>query len=122
MTRIEIDEEREYRIEMDVIVDAYDTEERAMGWYYYMAEGCDYPFKAICVETRKISPLEIAEEVEVLSVSSAEDCRKEIFVDIKWNNRNLAVPLSQLEGVDIDSKTKQVIEDWCYWCRRGYEF
>ncbi len=36
MTRIERDEERENRIEDEVIVDAYDAEEQAMGWYYCM--------------------------------------------------------------------------------------
>jgi endonuclease I len=34
MARIKKDEERENRIDMEVVVDAYDSEERAMGWYY----------------------------------------------------------------------------------------
>jgi endonuclease I len=37
MTKIERDENREERIDMEVVVDAYDEEERAMGWYYYLA-------------------------------------------------------------------------------------
>ena len=31
------DEEREERITMEIIVDAYDAEEQAMGWYYYLS-------------------------------------------------------------------------------------
>lgn len=37
MQRIEKDEEREYRITMEAVVDAYDRWERALGWYYYYA-------------------------------------------------------------------------------------
>lgn len=60
--------------------------------------------------------------MEVLGTSPAEECEREIFVDIKWNDRKLAVPLSQLEGIDTNEQTKQVIEDWRYWVKRGYEF
>ncbi len=35
MSRVEKDESREERILMEVVVDAHDEEERAMGWYYY---------------------------------------------------------------------------------------
>lgn len=35
MSRVERDETREERISMEAVVDAYNEEERAMGWYYY---------------------------------------------------------------------------------------
>jgi hypothetical protein len=38
MTFQQEDEEREERISMEIIVDAYDAEEQAMGWYYYLEE------------------------------------------------------------------------------------
>ena len=122
MTKIEKDDDREYRIDMEIVVDAYDSQERAMGWYYYVADHCNYPFKARCIETRRISPLEINEEVEVLSITEEAECEKEIFVEVKWNNRDFAIPFSQLEGIDVDGDTKQVLEDWRYWRQRGYEF
>lgn len=31
-----LDPEREQRIAMEIVVDAYDSQERAMGWYYYL--------------------------------------------------------------------------------------
>ncbi len=58
----------------------------------------------------------------VLGTAPAEDCEREMFVEIQWNDRKLAVPLSQLDGIDIDDETRQVIEDWHYWVKRGYEF
>ncbi len=44
MDRIEEDPEREERIEMEVIVDAYGPEEQAMGWYYYLKDRIAFPF------------------------------------------------------------------------------
>jgi Calcium binding len=39
---------RERRIEMEVVVDAYNESERAIGWYYYLEERLKFPFKAGC--------------------------------------------------------------------------
>ena len=116
------DNEREYRISMEVVVDAHDSDERAMGWYYYVTDGCQFPFVARCVEKRRTSPLEMNDEVEVAGTAPAEECEKELFVDIKWEERVLAVPLSQLDGINVDDETKKIIDDWHYWMKRGYEF
>lgn len=35
---MEINEVREERITMEVVVDAYDEMERAAGWYYYLED------------------------------------------------------------------------------------
>ena len=57
------DEEREERIHMEIIVDAYGPEEQAISWYYYLEENLHVPFSARCVVRRTISPLEPEEEV-----------------------------------------------------------
>ena len=44
MSEIEIDRDRESRIEMEAVVDAYDEVERAMGWYYYLEDRLNFPF------------------------------------------------------------------------------
>ena len=46
---------RERRIEMEVVVDAYNAEERAMGWHYCLEERLKVPFKARCKSKREIS-------------------------------------------------------------------
>jgi Calcium binding len=63
------DEEREERITMEIIVDAYNAEEQAMGWYYYLEGTMHFPFTACCVAQRAISLLEPGEEVEVLGMA-----------------------------------------------------
>ena len=119
---IEKNEEIEDRILMDVVVDAYDREERAMGWFYYVADGLEFPFQAKCIAKKSTSPLKIDEEVTVVDIASAEDCESKIFVTIKYNEDSLAVPLVQLEIIDDKPDSKIIIEDWHYWIGRGYGF
>jgi Calcium binding len=113
---------RERRIEMEVVVDAYNAEERAMGWYYYLEERLKTPFKARCKSKREVSPLRVGEKVGVLGMASEEECESEMFVRVRWDGRRLAVPLSQLEPLAADPATRQAVGDWHYWVARGYEF
>ena len=115
------DEEREERIQNEIIVDAYDPEEQALGWHAYLSGKLQFPFAARCVVRREISPLEPGEAVEVVGIASDEECMHEMFVLIRWKRRQLAVPLMQLEGIDVDEETQQAIEDWRYWIKQGYE-
>lgn len=121
MSRIEKDEEREERISMEAIVDAYDSEEQAMGWYYYLDDKIEFPFTAKCIRERKISPLQIDEKVQVVGMVSENDCLNEMFVEIEWSGRRFGVPLSQLEGIEINENTEEAISDWHYWVGRDYD-
>jgi len=117
------DEEREERIMMEIVVDAYGPEEQAMGWYYYLDDQLQFPFRAHCIAERATSPLRVGDEVEVVGLASADECEHEMFVLMPWERRTLAVPLSQLEAAsDVDEQTRQAVEDWRYWVERGYEF
>ncbi|MEJ2351460.1 MAG: calcium-binding protein [Anaerolineales bacterium] len=42
MNRIEKDEAREHRIHMEITVDAYGAEERAMAWHYWVGRGHEF--------------------------------------------------------------------------------
>ena len=121
MARQAKDEAREERIHMEIIVDANGPEEQAMGWYYYLDDIIHFPFSARCVVRRTVSPLEPGEEVEVVGMAPAEECEHDMFVLIRWRRRQLAVPLMQLGGIQVDVETQQAIEDWHYWVSRGYE-
>ncbi len=121
MQRIEENEGREHRIDMEIVVDAYNEVERAMGWYYYLEYKLDFPFRARCTVKRDTSPLAVGEEVQVEGMPSEDECFHEMLVKVCWLGRELAVPLSQLEGIDVDSETQEAIEDWHYWVARGYQ-
>ena len=119
-TKPERDEAREKRITMEIVVDAYNEEEQAMGWYAYLEDTLKTPFVARCIKERAISPLMVGDEVEVVGVAS-EECGREVFVEIPWEPKpTLAVPLSQLEVVRGNKATRQAVEDWHYWVERGH--
>lgn len=113
---------REDRITNEIVVDAYNAEERALGWYYYLEEQLRLPFHARCTRSNPVSPLRRDEEVEVVKMPPEAVCRHDMFVVIEWENRTFAVPLSQLEPIEADADTMQGIEDWRYWKSQGYEF
>jgi len=50
MRKIPTDKTHERRISMEIVVDAYTESERAMGWYYYLEEGLQFPFRARCIK------------------------------------------------------------------------
>jgi Calcium binding len=115
-------QQREQRIQDEIIVDAYGAEEQAMGWYYYLEEHLHLPFRGKCIGQRATSPLIKGQEMEVMGLAPAEECEHEMFVTVKWDQRRLAVPLAQLEVIQGDKVTKQAVEDWHYWVDQGYEF
>jgi len=122
MSRIKEDKIREDRISMEIVVDAYNEEERSLGWYYYLEDKLRFPFKAKCIATKKTSPLLIGEEVEVIEMAPETECEHDMFVMISWQKRSLAVPLWQLKVSKADKQTLQAVSDWHYWVKRGYEF
>lgn len=122
MARQAKDDAREERIYMEIVVDAYGPEERAMGWHSYLDGVLQFPFSAQCIARRTISPLEPGEKVKVVGMAPSEECEREMFVLIQWKKRRLAVPLMQLESIGADDETQQAIEDWYYWVKRGYTF
>jgi|SRR6266568_8897671 len=69
MSAIKVDKIREERIEMEIVVDAYGEEERAMGWYYYLADKLQFSFKAACIAERTVSPLSVGDLVEVVKMA-----------------------------------------------------
>ena len=122
-TKPKWEEDREERIEMEIVVDAHDQEEQAMGWYYYLEDRLHFPFLTRCTKERPISPLRVGDEVEVVGMAPENECSREMFVETPWaHRRTLAIPLSQLEVVHGDHETKQAVEDWHYWVETGYEF
>jgi hypothetical protein len=88
---------------------------RAMSWYYYLQDKLSFPFTARCVVQRSVSPLKVAEEVEVVGLPNQRECVREMFVLIRFADRKLGVPLSQLEVVHGTERTREGVDDWRCW-------
>ncbi len=122
MKRPKKDPIREDRIHNEAIVDAYGPEEQAMGWYYYLDNHLRFPFQARCIAAKVVSPLRKGETAEVLRMAPEDACSADMLVLIRWHGRTMAVPLSQLAGVDVDESTAEAIGDWHYWLAQGHCF
>jgi hypothetical protein len=95
-------------------------EEQAMSWYYYLEGKISFPFRARCVTANNISPLRKGETVEVLRMAAEDACDHDMLVQIRWQERKMAILLSQLDAIDPDESTKEAIGDWHYWVSQGY--
>ena len=122
MKRIPEQPDREQRITFEIVVDAYDAAERAMGWYYYLEHKLQVPFKAKCRSARATSPLESDTEVDVLGLAAEDDCMSEVFALVKYAKSELAVPLEQLACHAPDEQTGQAVADLHCWVARGYDY
>ena len=123
MTKRSTNKAREDRIVNEIVVDAHDSEEQAMGWFNYLEDQMHFPFTAKCIAVRPISPLHVGDDVEVTEMAPEDECEHEMFVMIRWERKGLAVPLAQIKGgIEADDQTRQAIEDWQYWVKQGYEF
>ena len=122
MARPKTDPIRENRIHNEAIVDAYGPEEQAMGWYYYLEAKLRFPFQARCISAKVVSPLRKGETVEVRRMAPEDACASDMLVLIRWQGRDLAVPLSQLSAVGTGEATAEAIGDWHYWVAQGHRF
>jgi hypothetical protein len=94
--------------------------EEALGWYYYLESQLRFPFQARCIAARVVSPLRKRETVDVLRMAPEDACSADMLVLIRWQGRTMAVPLSQLAGVNVDQSTAEAIGDWHYWLAQGH--
>ena len=118
MPKRERDDIREERISMEIIVDAYDEEEQAMGWYYYLSDNIQFPFRGKWTNRQRPG----GKEVTVLEMSPADDCLHDIFVEVLYKVGEaedvFSARLSEIEPIDVDEETEEAIEDWHYWIER----
>jgi hypothetical protein len=60
------------------------------------------------------------ETIEAIRMPSEDACEHDMLVQIHWQGRKLAVPLSQLDAIDPDELTAEAIGDWSYRVSHGY--
>ena len=88
----------------------------------YLDDKIRFPVQARCIAAKIVSPLRKGETVEVQSMAPEDACSADMLVLIRWHNRTMAVPLSQLAPIDPDAATAEAIGDWHYWVAQGYLF
>lgn len=118
------DDDREERITMEIIVDAYNESEVWTAWYCYLENTLAFPFEAECVKSRKMSPLKPGERVTVMGMLDDDegDGLGEMMVEAEWRDCTMGIPLAQIKGIGLDEKTAEAIADWHYWVAQGRQF
>ena len=118
---MKIDEAREDRIMMEVVVDAYDETERSMGWYYYLQDRLNFPFAAQWLTANGNS-----EKVRVVGMPIEDDCLEDMLVEVAYTEDGIedifTLSLREIQPLTEDAATLEAIADWHYWLARGYEF
>lgn len=125
MTSREPDPIRENRIDYEIVVDAYDEAERAMGWYYYLQDKITFPFLAKWKKKAKKTGAIAEKEVEVLDMASEEDCESNMYVEVAYmgeDDDTFTAKLSDIEAINPDPDTKEALADWQYWIDMNYAF
>ncbi len=110
-------------ITMEIVVDAYDSEERAMGWYYYFEDTLGFPFTARCRKKKRTNHLTAGKTHTVVSMAEVGECDHDMYVIIQEGGDELAVNLDQISPTKNSSQdTLLAVEAWHYWKDRGYLF
>ncbi|MBE9035528.1 calcium-binding protein [aff. Roholtiella sp. LEGE 12411] len=126
MPSVEPNENREHRIKTEIIIDAEDKEERAMGWYYYLDDTLNVPFMAKWAKKGRKSNTVEEKQVEVLGMAPDDECLKDMFVEVVYPDGKdedvFSAKLSEITAIDADSETQEALADWHYWLARGYKF
>ncbi len=100
--------EIEDRISMEIIVDCYEPEEVAMGWYYYLESKLNFPFIAASTVGKS--------ELTIIGLADEEDCLSHMYVLVDLNGDDeFLFPLENIAPINATAEESQAIADWKYW-------
>lgn len=100
---------------MKILVDTYDEEEPAMGWYYYLERYLDFPFQARSSKDNSL--------LKIAGMADTSDCLDGMFVLVDFNGEDeLLFPLKDIIPIKVDKQAQEAIDDWKYWAEMGYHF
>jgi hypothetical protein len=74
----------------------------------------------VSVTKKAVSPLLKGETVAVLRRATEDASEHDMLVQIRWQDRKMAIPLSQLAAINPDESTDEAIGGWHYWVAQGY--
>lgn len=122
--------DREDRIHNEIIVDAYEEEEVASSWYYYLEDKLNFPFEAMVQTHLKHYPnnstAHCASRIQVLGLASLERCSsRHIWVmgilSTSGSEMPIHILLTDVVSVDADETREAALTDWMYW-NRNHDF
>lgn len=115
------DEEIQYKIDYEIIVDCYDDYEMSMGWYTYFDETLAFPFKATAELKKRDGSIETT-VVKIVSMASDEDGFKEgdFYLDMENADYINKIAYSKLSNLKASDETMEAFEVWDFWIEKRF--
>ena len=67
-------------------------------------------FTTECIATNKRNPLELDERITVIQMADENYCEHDMYVDISWNGKNLAIPFAKIKPLYADEDPAEAID------------
>ncbi len=108
-------------IEDEIVVDAHDDDEVYMGWYYFMAETLEFPFKAVAKIKKRNGTIE-EHTVEVVEDATNPDRFKcqAYYVNVDYEGVLMKIEVADLTPLNASDETQKAITVWKYCLEKGY--
>ncbi len=108
-------------IEEEITVDANGDDEVYMGWYYFMSETLEFPFRAETTIKKRNGKTEecTVDVVEDATNPNRFKCQA-YYVNIDYKDVLMKVEAADLQPVNASDDTLKAITVWKYWLAKGY--
>ena len=115
------EEEIKQIIEEEIVVDANGDDEVYMGWYYFMSETLEFPFKAVATIKKRNGTIEerTVEVVEDATDSERFKCQA-YYVNVDYEDVMMKVEVADLKPINASEETLKAITVWQYGKENGY--
>ena len=110
------DPAREHRILYEVIVDCYNDDEELMGWYYYMAEGLNFPIDVTVRFSLKHGKTEM-KSAQIVNIDPKSEQVNPMRLGIMepGSKRIQHISPEDLASADTTPENLEILNDWLYW-------
>lgn len=97
-------------------MDCYDEIEVSMGWYYFMEETLEFPFKATVPLKKRDGSTEM-KEVKITGLASDEEgfTGKDFNFQMENGEYLQTIAYSKLSNVKASPETLEAFKIWNYW-------
>lgn len=112
------DDEMQYKIDYEIIVDAYDEYEQSMGWFYFFDETLEFPFTATATLKKRGGQVDV-KSVKIVGLSSKEDdfMNNDFNLDMEQGGYIHPIAYSALSHIQASDETLEAFHIWDYYWR-----
>ncbi len=112
----EQDDACEHRINYEIIVDAYDDHEVAMGWYIHMNDNLEFPMQAkVKLRLRGVKTEEKAVQIVEIDPKSETSLTLRLGMTKGKSDRVQYISPEDIVCIQTTEGNLEILNDWLYW-------